>query len=464
MPEWDAEVEIDETLVRALLSDQFPEVDASSARLLGEGWDNAVWVLEERWAFRFPRREIALPGVQRELAISPRLATLLPLPIPVPRFIGKPSDRYPWPFFGAPLLRGREAADAGLADEQRVELGRALGRFLRALHAPATLSRVDPGLELPLDPNRRTDMRARVDIAGTWLAELENVGWQIRRDPGPLFEAALELDPPVAEVVVHGDLHLRHVLVHEGAELGASIAAARIEIPHVTAGALWFRPDLVGQFRHLALAVMPRSWVAPDEVLPATVMFIRSEGAGPAGEPVPPWLAELPSDRPLVHVTMGTTEVTRTPGLYETTLAALRDEPLSVVVASGNDPAELGPQPDHIRVERFVSHGAVLPRCRAVVTHGGHGTLMACFALGIPVVVVPVNADQPRNAARCEALGVGRSVPPASRTPEAIRDALREVMTDDRYAARARALGEEMAALPGYDAAVGAIEDVARRP
>jgi len=220
VPEWDAEVEIDETLVRALLSDQFPELDASSARLLGEGWDNAVWVLEERWAFRFPRREIAIPGVQRELAISPRLATLLPLPIPVPRFIGKPSDRYPWPFFGAPLLRGREAADAGLADEQRVELGRALGRFLRALHAPATLSRVDPGHELPLDPNRRTDMRARVDIAGTWLAELENLGWQIRGDPGVLFESALELDPPVAEVVVHGDLHLRHVLVHEGALSG----------------------------------------------------------------------------------------------------------------------------------------------------------------------------------------------------------------------------------------------------
>jgi hypothetical protein len=115
------------------------------------------------------------------------------------------------------------------------------------------------------------------------------------------------------------------VLVHENVEFGAAIAAARLGIPHVAAGALWFRPDLVGQFRHLALAVMPRSWVAPDETLPATVMFIRSEGALPR-EPLPAWLAELPSDRPLVHVTMGTTEVTRTPGLYETTLAALRDE------------------------------------------------------------------------------------------------------------------------------------------
>jgi aminoglycoside phosphotransferase (APT) family kinase protein len=67
------------------------------------------------------------PGVERELAVSPRLATLLPVPIPFPTFVGQPSDRYPWPFFGAPLLHGRESADADLADEDRIELGGALG-------------------------------------------------------------------------------------------------------------------------------------------------------------------------------------------------------------------------------------------------------------------------------------------------------------------------------------------------
>ena len=42
MPEWDAEVEVDGTLVRALLAEQFPELDADSARRHGEGWDNSV--------------------------------------------------------------------------------------------------------------------------------------------------------------------------------------------------------------------------------------------------------------------------------------------------------------------------------------------------------------------------------------------------------------------------------------
>lgn len=95
MPDWDAEVAVDEALVRELVDDQFPELDASSARLLGEGWDNAVWVVEEAWAFRFPRRQIAIPGVERELGVLPQLGPLVQVPIPVPVFIGQRSERFP---------------------------------------------------------------------------------------------------------------------------------------------------------------------------------------------------------------------------------------------------------------------------------------------------------------------------------------------------------------------------------
>ena len=48
MPEWDRDVVIDEALVARSLAEQFPELDARSARSLGEGWDNSVWVVDER--------------------------------------------------------------------------------------------------------------------------------------------------------------------------------------------------------------------------------------------------------------------------------------------------------------------------------------------------------------------------------------------------------------------------------
>ena len=50
MPEWSAEVVVEAGLVRRLVGDQFPEVELGSLRLLGEGWDNAVWLADEREA------------------------------------------------------------------------------------------------------------------------------------------------------------------------------------------------------------------------------------------------------------------------------------------------------------------------------------------------------------------------------------------------------------------------------
>ena len=120
---------------------------------MGEGWDNSVWLVDERWVFRFPRRAIALAGVEREIAVLPRLAPLLPLPVPEPAFVGRPAGSFPWPFFGCELIQGRELADADLSDPARHRLAGRLGSFLRAL----TASRSPP--RLPADPMGRADMR-----------------------------------------------------------------------------------------------------------------------------------------------------------------------------------------------------------------------------------------------------------------------------------------------------------------
>ncbi len=206
MPDWDPDVVVDEALVGALLTEQFPELDASSARLLGEGWDNSVWIVEECWAFRFPHREIAVPGVERELAVLPLLAPRLPAPIPVPTFVGRPSDRFSRPFFGAPLLSGLEAVDVVLADADRIALGVDLGRFLRALHD------VELDVDLPVDPIRRADMPFRVTRTRERVAEVSAI-WAAPPAVAGILEAADSLPASTQRVVTHGDLHLRHVLV-----------------------------------------------------------------------------------------------------------------------------------------------------------------------------------------------------------------------------------------------------------
>src|SRR5215470_9857768 len=210
VPVWTPDLAVDEPLVRSLLA-QFPELDGAPLRLLATGWDNSVWVVGERYAFRIPHREVAIPGVERELALLPELAPRLPLPVPYPVFVGRPAGGYPWPFFGAELLPGEEAGSAELDDGRRLEVALQLGRFLRALHA------VEPDERLPRDPNGREDMAKRSLLARQELEQLEALGvWRAPAEAEELLATSHELPPPKAPVVAHGDLHFRHLLVDDG--------------------------------------------------------------------------------------------------------------------------------------------------------------------------------------------------------------------------------------------------------
>ena len=215
MRRWHAEVVVDEELARRLIG-QFPEVTLDSLRPFAEGWDNAVWVANEQWAFRFPRRAVAVPGVEVEIATLPLLAPILPLPIPTPVFFGRAADGYPWPFFGSALLQGREACDVALDDDARMGIALEVAAFLRHLHA------VDPPDELPTDPNGRAAMELRVPLTREQLAEVEGL-WR----PPPSVERALaeaeRLPPAAPRAVVHGDLHFRHLLVDDPLRLSGVI-------------------------------------------------------------------------------------------------------------------------------------------------------------------------------------------------------------------------------------------------
>jgi len=214
VPEWEAEIEVDETLAQRLISGQFPEVETETLTLIGRGWDNTVWLAEHRWAFRFPRREIAVPLVARELATLPALAPRLPLAIPAPVFGGQPTDDYPWPFLGAESIPGREPAFAPLDDAARVRAARPLGKFLRALHGSPAPD------ELPEDPNGRANMTVRVEWTERRLAHGKELGlWGALPAAKPVLDAALAAPPTHVRVLTHGDLHFRHVLVDDSGAL-----------------------------------------------------------------------------------------------------------------------------------------------------------------------------------------------------------------------------------------------------
>lgn len=205
---------MDERLAERLLAAQFTSLPERSLALLGRGWDYTAYLVDDVWVFRFPRRAVVVPGTVREIATLPSLAPLLPVAIPTPEYVGRPSDDFPWPFYGARFLAGAEP-NASLADEARIELARPLARALRALHAPATLAAAGGGL--PFDPIGRADMAARVPRTRTALLAVADL-WQPPPEVEELFAHALELAPAEPRAVCHGDLHFRQLLV-EGSTL-----------------------------------------------------------------------------------------------------------------------------------------------------------------------------------------------------------------------------------------------------
>jgi len=113
-------------------------------------------------------------------------------------------------------------------------------------------------------------------------------------------------------------------------------------------------------------------------------------------------------------------------------------------------------------LERYLPLGALLARCSLAVFHGGSGTLGHVIAHGLPMVILPLGADQPENAARCAELGASRTLDQAQLTPEHIREVVLDVLRTPSYRQVAERLRNEFDALPGPEFAVALLERLAR--
>jgi aminoglycoside phosphotransferase (APT) family kinase protein len=131
---WDADHELTSPDAARLIEQQFPELAPARLELLGVGWDNVAYQVNDRYVFRFPRRQIAAALIEREIRVLPLLAPHLPLAVPVPSFTGKPQSGYPYPFAGYPLLPGIPATQLDWSEEGRACCAASLGRFLASLH------------------------------------------------------------------------------------------------------------------------------------------------------------------------------------------------------------------------------------------------------------------------------------------------------------------------------------------
>ena len=141
-------------------------------------------------AVQVSRREIAVPGVQREITVLPRLAAVLPLPIPDPHFVGNRLRATPGHSSGPGCCQGANLPIPGLADSARAGAAAAVGHFLRMLHDPVLVGLVNSA-DLPVDPMRRASAPVRARRARENLAGLvERRIWSPDNDVSRLLDQA----------------------------------------------------------------------------------------------------------------------------------------------------------------------------------------------------------------------------------------------------------------------------------
>ena len=170
------------------------------------------------------------------------------------------------------------------------------------------------------------------------------------------------------------------------------------------------------------------------------------------------WLDTLPADRPWVHVTEGTSHY-QDPFLLRAAAAGLAGAPYEAILTTGRSRAGLiSAQAPNVHVRDWLAHDTLLPRCAALVTTGGAGTTMAGLRAGLPLVLVPTSWDKPEIALRMVEAGVAVRVPPRRCTPQALRDAVDEVLDDPSYRETARQIAEKLAVAPGPVGAADHIE------
>jgi UDP:flavonoid glycosyltransferase YjiC (YdhE family) len=381
----------------------------------------------------------------------------------------------------------------GLAVRVLMATTRGAGHFNPLV--PFASAFLDTGEEvLVAGPHEAVPMIERVGLAAWGFADPPP------EETGPVFAGIFELTPEEANERVISEVFGRidtraalpgigeavaewkpDVVVRETAEFGSLLAAERAGLPHarvavgladaqmlpIAAGALdELRAglDLPGDPRGerarggACLSLAPASVDDPGETSTQRFREAAREAAA-----LPDW---WPGDaRPLVYLSFGSVAPTMGfwPGLYRAAVDALAEVPARLLVTVGEtqDPADLGPVPENVRVESWVPQGDVLPHAAAMVCHGGYGSVLGPLLAGVPLAVLPLFADQPHNAARVAAAGAGVAVEGGPPAAGALGEAVARLLDDGGYREAAERIAAEARALPSVDRAVDVLRGLA---
>ncbi|WP_129837793.1 glycosyltransferase [Streptomyces sp. RFCAC02] len=285
------------------------------------------------------------------------------------------------------------------------------------------------------------------------------------------------------------------LLIRDGMDLAACLVAEDLGVPHLPIPSGFANAADPGVVRAVLADVRAAVGLPPNDAadavapfgrfdyLPAAYSFAPFPGRVHAYRQtttvertagLPGWVTRLPGDRPLVFAAIGTAlpmvramiaaGVPVPPGMADPAeplrhiVAGLSDLDCTAVVATGGIPLD-GPAPaPHVHVTDRLPQPLLLECADLFVTHGGYNSVREAIRTATPMVVLPQFGDQPHNARRVEALGLGRHL--TDPAPDTLAAACRAVLADDATAVRLRAARLAVLALPDLAQAPADLEEL----
>lgn len=332
--------------------------------------------------------------------------------------------------------------------------------------------------------------------------------WPVASIPGAQFLAALAAgrpvyDEPTLRGYVEDDRRLlaevRPDLVVGDFRLSLSVSARLARIPYITvSNAYWspyvrqhYRVPAIPLARHLPLAladglfrlVRPLAFAAHTvplnrvrrlhglpslgwdlrrvytdadwtvyadipELFPPVAMPSNHHYLGPVtwSPPVapPPWWDSLPSESPVIYVTLGSSGQG---DLLPTVLAGLADLPVTVIAATAGKamPATI---PDNARVASYLPGDEAARRASLVVCNGGSPTSQQGLTAAVPVLGIASNLDQFLNMHGIEAAGAGALLRADRLTAGAVREAAAVLLNQPRVYGAALRIAQQFHRYP----------------
>ena len=156
--------------------------------------------------------------------------------------------------------------------------------------------------------------------------------------------------------------------------------------------------------------------------------------------PLPAWWDDIPEDRPVLYLTLGSSGDIK---FMNTIIDTLGEMPVTALVASAGrfDTAQL---PGNIFVEKYLPGLEAAKRASLVICSGGTATTYQALSCGTPVLGIPSNADQYLSMEAIEKQGAGLLIRSGNVTPKNIRNGISTILQNADYKQNTSRLKNEM--------------------